>query len=180
MTLSFLAVALTAGGGHNVPTTQTPEFWVAVAFVLFMALLAYKGVPALIGKALDDRADAIKKNLDDARKMREDAQTLLTEYQRKSSEAESEAQKIVEQARKEGEALRAEAERKATESVARRVKLAEEKIARAEMQAVSEVRGAAVDAAIQASEKILASKADSDIGQRLISDGISDLKTKLN
>ena len=162
------------------PMLETPDFWVAVAFVLFIALLVYKGVPGLIAKALDDRADAIKKNLDDARKMREDAQALLAEYQRKSSEAEAEAQKIVEQAQRESEALRAEAERKAADAVARRVRLAEEKIFRAEMQAVSEVRGAAVDAAIQASEKILASKADSDIGQRLIADGIANVKSKLN
>ena len=164
----------------EVPTLQTPEFWVAVAFVLFIALLVYKGVPGLIGKALDDRADAIKKNIDDARKMREDAQALLAEYQRKAAAAEDEAQKIVEQAMRESEAMRSEAERKAAEAVARRIKLAEEKIARAEMAAISEVRGAAVDAAISASEKILAAKADGDIGQKLIADGISDLKSKLN
>jgi F-type H+-transporting ATPase subunit b len=169
-----------AAAGHDVPTLQTPEFWVAVAFFLFLGLLLYYGVPGLIAKALDDRAEAIKKNLDDARKMREDAQQLLAEYQRKTAEAESEAQKIVEQAKRESEALRSEAERKATEAVARRVKLAEEKIARAEMTAISEVRGAAVDAAIAASEKILAGKADGEIGQRLIADGISQLKSKLN
>lgn len=174
MMLTILAAAA------DVPTLQTPEFWVAVAFLLFIALLIYKGVPGLVGKALDDRADAIKKNLDDARKMREDAQALLSEYQRKAAEAEGEAQKIVEQARREGDALRSEAERKASEAVARRIKLAEEKIARAEMTAIGEVRGAAVDAAIAASEKILAAKADGDIGQRLIAEGISDLKSKLN
>lgn len=169
---------LAAAAGTSV--FATPDFWVAVAFIMFIGVLLYNGVPGLIAKALDDRADAIKKNLDDARKMREDAQALLAEYQRKSSEAEAEAQKIVEQAQKESEALRAEAERKAAEAVARRVRLAEEKIARAEMQAVSEVRGAAVDAAIQASEKILASKADGEIGQRLIADGIANVRSKLN
>ena len=112
--------------------------------------------------------------------MREEAQALLSEYQRKASEAETEAQKIVDQAKRESEALRAESERKAAEAVARRVKLAEEKIARAEMTAISEVRGAAVDAAISASEKILAAKADGETGQRLIADGIRELKSKLN
>lgn len=169
-----------AAAGKDVPMLETPDFWVAVAFVVFIGLLVYKGVPGMIGKALDERAEGIKKNLDDARKMREDAQALLAEYQRKSAEAEGEAQKIVEQAKREGEALRVEAERKAADSVARRIKLAEEKIARAEMTAISEVRGAAVDAAIAASEKILADKASGDIGQRLIADGISDLKSKLN
>lgn len=175
-----MMLTVLAAAGANVPTLQTAEFWVAVAFLLFVALLLYKGVPGLIGKALDDRAEAIKKNLDEARKMREDAQALLAEYQRKASEAEDEAQKIVEQAKREGEALRIEAERKAAEAVARRIKIAEEKIARAEMAAIGEVRGAAVDAAISASEKILAAKADGEVGQRLIAEGISNLKSKLN
>ena len=175
-----MMLTVLAAAAGDVPILQTPDFWIAVAFVLFIGLLLYKGVPGLIGKALDDRADAIKKNLDDARQMREDAQALLAEYQRKAAEAEGEAQKIVEQARREGEALRSEAERKATEAVTRRIKLAEEKIARAEMAAIDEVRGAAVDAAIAASEKILAAKADGDIGQRLIAEGISGLKSKLN
>lgn len=164
----------------DVPTLQTPDFWVAVAFVLFIGLLIYKGVPGMIGKALDDRAESIKKDIDNARKMREDAQALLAEYQRKAAEAEGEAQKIVEQAKRDSEAMRAEAERKAAETVARRIKLAEQKIARAEMAAIGEVRGAAVDAAIAASEKILAAKTDGEIGQRLITDSISDLKSKLN
>lgn len=162
------------------PMIQTPEFWLAVALFMFFGLLLYFGVPRLVGKALDERAEGIKKNLDDARKMREEAQALLAEYQRKAAEAEDEAQKIVEQARREGETLRAEAERKAAEAVARRVKLAEEKIARAESSAINEVRGAAVDAAIAASEKILSAKADGEIGQRLIGDGIRDLRSKLN
>lgn len=177
---AILAPGVLLAADASVPMTQTPDFWVAVAFVLFLGLLAYYGVPGLIGKALDDRADQIKKNLDDARKMREEAQSLLSEYQRKAAEAQDEAQKIVEQARREGDALRSEAERKATEAVARRVKLAEEKIARAETAAIGEVRGAAVDAAVAASERILAAQADGDVGQRLISDGIRDLKTKLN
>lgn len=174
----MMLTVLAAAG--DVPTLQTPDFWVAVAFFLFIGLLLYKGVPALIGKALDERAETIKKSIDDARKMREDAQALLAEYQRKAAEAADEAEKIIEQAKRESEAMRSEAERKAAESVARRIKLAEEKIARAEMAAIGEVRGAAVDAAISASEKILATKAEGDIGQRLIADGISDLKSKLN
>lgn len=177
----MLLTLLAAGGqGHDLPFYQTPEFWVAVAFFIFVGILLYYGVPGIITKALDDRAAAIKKSIDDARQMREEAQSLLAEYQRKTAEAEAEAEKIVDQARREGEALRKEAERKASEAVERRVRLAEEKIARAEMQAIGEVRAAAVDAAIAASEKILASKTDGEVGQRLISEGIKSLGSKLN
>ena len=74
-----MILTVPAAAAGNVPTLQTPEFWVAVAFVMFIGLLLYKGVPAMIGKALDERAEGIKKNLDDARQMREDAQALLAE-----------------------------------------------------------------------------------------------------
>jgi F-type H+-transporting ATPase subunit b len=171
--------AVLAASG-DVSIFATPEFWVMIAFFLFVGLLLYYSVPHLVGKMLDDRADAIRKNLDEARKMREDAQALLSDYHRKAAEAETEAQKIVEQAKHEGESLRAEAERKAVEVVARRVKLAEEKIARAERQAISEVRGAAVDAAIKSAERLLSEKASGETGQRLIDASINDLKSKLN
>jgi F-type H+-transporting ATPase subunit b len=175
--MTLLAMLAASGG---VSMFATPDFWVLVAFLLLIGLLLYYGVPRIVGKMLDDRAEAIRKNLDDARKMREDAQALLNDYQRKAAEAEAEAQKIVDQAKREGEALRTEAERKALEAVTRRVKLAEEKIARAERQAISEVRGAAVDTAITAARRLLGEKASGETGQRLIDQSISDLRSKLN
>ena len=134
---------------------QQPLFWVLVAFVAFVGLLMYYGVPTLVGKALDARADAIRKELDDARKLREDAQALLAEYQTKAREAENEARGIIEQAKREAEALASESRKSLVENLERRSKLAEEKIARAEAQAVSEVRATAVGAAMAAAEKLL-------------------------
>src|SRR5512145_52030 len=121
------------------------EFWVAVAFVAFLLILAYYKVPALIAKALDDRADAIRKELDEARRLREEAQSLLADYQRKHRNAGQEAEAIVEQARREAEAFSAETRKALAETVERRRRQAEEKIARAEAQAVEDVRAAAVD-----------------------------------
>ena len=64
---------------------QTPEFWVAVSFFGFVALLLKYKVPALIGKTLDQRADDIRRELDEARKLRTDAQALLEDYRRMTS-----------------------------------------------------------------------------------------------
>ena len=68
-----------------------------------------------------------------------------------------EAKAIVAVAKREAEALASETEGLA-DTLERRTKLAEEKIARAEAQAISEVRAAAVDAALAAAEKILRDK----------------------
>ena len=64
--------------------TQMAEFWVAVAFGVFVLILLYYKVPKLIAKSLDDRAEAIRKELDEARRLREEAQTLLADYQKQA------------------------------------------------------------------------------------------------
>jgi F-type H+-transporting ATPase subunit b len=159
---------------------SNPLFWILVAFLAFLALILYYRVPAALGKMLDDRADAIRKELDEARKLREDAQALLADYQRKAREAETEARTIIDQAKREAEALAVEARKALAESVERRSKLAEEKIARAETQALSEVRATAVETAVSAAHELLKTRAGGSVGDALISQSINDLRGKLN
>lgn len=159
---------------------RSAEFWVGVSFVVFLAILLYFKVPALLAKALDDRAEGIRRELDEARKLREEAQALLADYEKKHRNAAEEAQSIVDQARREAEALASETRQSLTEQLTRRTKLAEEKIARAEAQAVDDVRAAAVERAIAAAERILREKAAGAGGTALIDQGIRDLKGRLN
>ena len=156
------------------------EFWVAVAFLIFIGILVKAGVPAMITKGLDDRGNRIKAELDEARRLKDEAQKLLAEYQRKRSEAEGEAQAIVASAKVEAERLAAEAKAKSEDFVARRTKMAEQKIAQAEAQAIAEVRAAASDAAVAAAEKILRDTAKGKVAEDLIAQGIKDVKAKLN
>lgn len=159
---------------------NSPEFWVAISFLIFLGILFKMGVPALLTKALDDRADMVRKELDQARRLREEAQDLLADYQRKQRAADEEAKAIIDQARREAEAMKAESARSLKEQLERRTRLAEEKIARAEAQAVSEVRAAAVDVAMSTAERLIAEKLAADGGAELMSRSIRDLRGKLN
>ena len=156
------------------------EFWVAVAFVIFVAGLGYLGVHRMIAKSLDERADRIKAELDEARKIKDEAAQLLAQYQRKRQEAEGEAQEIIAGAKAEAERLAVEAKAKIEEFVARRTKMAETKIAQAEAQAAADVRAAAADAAVAAAEKILTQETTGRLANELISKGIEDVRKKLN
>ena len=158
---------------------HNPEYWVLLAFLIFLGIVWRAGAPGLIGKMLDSRADAIRTELDEARRLREEAQTLLADYQRKHREAEFEARTIVDTARREAEQRAADTRKQMVEQLERRTRMAEEKIARAEAQAVSEVRATAVDSALAAAQRILAGKAGT-VGAGLIDDSIRDLKSKLN
>lgn len=156
------------------------EFWVAVAFVIFVAGMGYLGVHRMIAKSLDERAGRIKAELDEARKLKDEAAQLLAQYQRKRQEAEGEAQEIIAGAKAEAERLAIEAKAKIEEFVARRTKMAETKIAQAEAQAAADVRAAAADAAVAAAEKILTLETRGKLANALISKGIEDVRKKLN
>jgi F-type H+-transporting ATPase subunit b len=156
------------------------ETWVALAFVVFVAGLGYIGVHKLLAKSLDDRADRIKSELDEARKLRDEAAQLLADYQRKRQEAEGEAQEIVAGAKAEAERMAVEAKAKIEEFVARRTKMAETKIAQAEAQAAADVRSAAAEAAVAAAERILTAETKGKLAGELIAKGIEDVRKKLN
>ena len=158
----------------------TPEFWVAVSFFLFLGVLFYFGVHKKLAAALDARAERIAKELDEARRLREEAEKVLADYRRKQKDAVNETKAIVAQASKEAEILGAETRRSMSEHFERRMKLAEDKIARAESDALREVRAAAADAAIAAAERVMAAQLTPEAADRLVKHGIDALKTKLN
>lgn len=159
---------------------EDATFWTLIGLILFLALLVYMKVPGMVGGALDKRAAAISDELDQARLLREEAQALLADYQRKAREAESEAEEIIDQAKREAEAIGVEARRRLEEYVAGRTRLAEEKIAQAESQALQEVKALSADVAIAAAEKIIAAKAKGAAADSLIGSAIDDLKTKFH
>jgi F-type H+-transporting ATPase subunit b len=156
------------------------EFWVAVAFVLFVGVLGYFGVHKSLVKSIDGRRDRIRAELDEARRLKAEAEALLATYRRRQHEAEQEAQAIVASAKTEAERLAAEAETKIEEFVARRTKMAENKITQAEAQALADVRSAAAETAVAAAETILAHTVKDKVADGLIAKGIADLKGKLN
>ena len=157
-----------------------PEFWVAVAFFIFVGILIYVGVPKMLLGALDDRAKRVQAELDEARRLKEEAQKLLAEYQAKQRQADNEAAAIIAGAKAEAERIAAESKIRMEEFVARRTKMAETKIAQAEAQAVADVRAAAAEAAVAAAEKILTESVKGKVADDLIGRGIGDVKTKLN
>lgn len=154
-------------------------FLTALSFVCFVGMLLYFGVWGQITKALDARAEGIKTELEEARKLREEAQALLAQYQRKQRDAEEEAQEIVSQARHEAERLAAETKQKLDEQVARRTALAEQKIAMAEAQASKEVRDAATEIAVAAAAKVLADTSDASRQDALIDQSLDQVRQRL-
>ena len=156
------------------------ETWVAVAFVVFLLLVWRAGAHRSILASIDERGTKVSQELEEARRLKSEAQALLTEYQRKQREAEAEAAAIIAQAKTEAQEIAAEAKTRMEDFVTRRTKMAEVKIAQAEVQALADVRAAAADAAVRASEKILSETVKGKVADDLISAAIRDVKTRLD
>ncbi|MCG6207659.1 ATP F0F1 synthase subunit B [Rhodopseudomonas sp. HC1] len=156
------------------------ETWVAVAFVILMGLFAYLGVHRTVIKALDNRRDRIKAELDEARKLKDEAAKLLADYRARRAQAEREAEAIVASAKADAERIAAESKAKLEDFVARRTKTAEGKIALAEAQAVADVRAAAAEAAVSAAASILSQSVKGPVADDLLTKGIQDVRSKLN
>lgn len=155
-------------------------FFALVGLLLFIAVIIYYKVPGMMAKSLDERADQIRNDLSEAKRLREEAQHLLVEYQRKRKEAEVEAANIIAAAGREAELLTAEAKKKTEEFVARRTAISEQKIKQAELDAIKEVRFAAVDLAIAAAEAVITRKADAGVQAKLFQTAVADVKARLN
>jgi F-type H+-transporting ATPase subunit b len=156
-----------------------PELWVAVAFIIVVAGLVWKGGP-MVTRGLDERASRIRSELDEAQKLREEAQRVLAEYQRKQRDALKEAEAIVAHGRTEAERTAAQAARDLEAALNRRQQLALEKIALAESKAKAEVRNTAVDIAVAAVRHILAQNLDAERKSQLIDDAIAELPQRLH
>jgi len=157
-----------------------PEFWVAIAFIILMAVFAWLGVHRTVLTALDHRAQRIKAEIDDARRLKDEAAKLLADYQARRASAEREAQEIVTNARAEAERVAAEAKTRMEDFVARRTKTAENKIALAEAQALADVRAAAAEAAVAAASTVLSQSVKGSVADDLLTKGIAEVKAKLN
>jgi F-type H+-transporting ATPase subunit b len=159
---------------------STPEFWIAVGFVAVVGILFYYGIPPMIGRMLDARSVAIKAELDEARRLREEAAKLLGDYQLKAAAAEAEAESIVAEAKAESDRFATEQRQHLRTQIERRTKLAQDKIAQAEAQAMNDIRAMAADIATAAAEKLIAARLDEKRAAGLVEKSIQDLPGKLN
>lgn len=171
---------------HGGPAEHAPDpsvfgldatMWVSLAMTVLIAIIVWKKVPALIGKALDDRIGGIRAQLDEAAKLRAEAEALKAEYQAKLANAEKEAAALKARAEEEAALLVAGAKANTQALIKRRQKMAEDKIAAAERTAIAEIRAKAVSAATQAASTLIAQNHDAKADKTMVDGAIKALGT---
>lgn len=158
---------------------ENPVFWVAVAFAIFIGLMIWLKVPGMLAAGLDKRSEKIKNDLDEARSLKEEAKALLAQIQRKHHEAQSEAEAMVAQSEEEAKLFAKDAEKDLKAFFVRQERAITEKIAQAEIDAVKEVRAAAVEVAVDAARTILREELSGNAGHALTDKAIKELQSDL-
>lgn len=175
-----LAASPAAAASGPFFSLRNTDFVVTIAFLLFVGILVYFKVPSIIGKLLDKRAEGIRADLDEARRLRSEAQEIYASYERRQREVKDQAENIVTNARREAEAQAAKAKADLANSISRRLKAAEEQIASAEADAVRAVRDQAVQTAVAAASELLTAQVRAGKRSAGIDDAIEDVARRLN
>ncbi|WP_417621497.1 F0F1 ATP synthase subunit B [Parasphingorhabdus sp.] len=175
MLLTILAEGAGAGGPLSDAT-----FWVAVGVLVVFAIMLWMKVPKIVGGMLDNKIAEIKKTLDEAADLRKEAEALKAEYEAKTAGAQAEVEALMDSAEKEAAILVKEAEAETKALVARRKKMAEEKISAAERAAIAAVHAKAATAATKAAEALIAARHDAAADKGLIDKAIGDIGKTLN
>ena len=159
---------------------RNTNFVVLIAFLVFVGILVWKKVPALIGRLLDDRAQAIRNTLDEARLLREEAKALLASYEAKQKEVQAQSLRIIATAKDEAMAAAAQAKQDLHASIGRRLAAAEEQIESAVKAAELAVRNQAITVSIAVAGEVLARQMTADGATASIDAAIDQVAARLH
>jgi F-type H+-transporting ATPase subunit b len=147
---------LSAAAGEHAQSPFDATLVAAIAFVIFVGALIYLKIPAVIAKGLDEQSAAIAKELEQAKALRQQAEELRLSYQNQQAEAEANAKALIAQAEIDAKDLKERAQVQLEADIAAKAKAASERIARAELAAIDEVRTHAANAAVGMAQDMIA------------------------
>ena len=172
-----LAVLLAAESvkAKNPIVPETKEIvWAVISFVIVFSLLAWKAWPA-IKKAIADREDHIKADLERAESAKTEAETSLVEYQHQLAEARNEAGKIIEEARLAADQVRKDLIARAETEAGELRNRAQEDIRLATERALADLQSRVAELSIELAEKVVERNLDRDTNIALIDSFINQV-----
>ena len=173
----LILVGAAEEGGHSGPVALGLQDyqWVSLSMLILVGIFIWKKVPSLITGGLDAKIQAIKDQLDEAKSLRAEAEALRDEYAAKLKDAEKHAEAMLANAERDANSILAKAEEDGKLMVERRKRMAEDKIAAAEREAVEGVKAVAVGAAAAAARKLIAEKHDASADKKLADEVIASI-----
>jgi F-type H+-transporting ATPase subunit b len=150
--------------------------WVAIAFVIFIALVWRKASKAIAG-ILDSRSLLIENELKEAKSLKEEALEELRKSLQSQKNISNEAEKIIKDAQDAAKKIREDANVSCSEIIKRREEQAKQKIMALETEAVNNIKKITGSIIIESSKVFIESNLDKKENNNIISKSSNQIKS---
>ena len=154
-------------------------FWVAISFLIFLALIVYFRIPHKINELLSKMIIDIKNEIDESEKLRIESKKLLDEAQNKLDSAKNESKKILDQAQKESERIIIEMNDKFHKSSEIKKNLTKNKISQMKDAAIKDIKNSSIKIAVDTVKKVISTSVDKSKLEILFKKNLQDTKAEL-
>tara|TARA_B110001452_G_C14987841_1_gene345335 strand:+ start:83 stop:580 length:498 start_codon:yes stop_codon:yes gene_type:complete len=154
-------------------------FWVAISFVIFLAVLVYFKIPQKIIHALDENINIIKSEIDNAENLKDESKDILSEYEKKISNAKIEVKRMINEATEEADKNVLKTNEEFHTQMENRKKNSEDRIKQMKNQALRDVKNASVTISIQAVEVLLKNSLDKNKLNKIFDLSLENTKSAL-
>jgi len=151
-----------------------PQFWVAVAFVIFLIAI-FKPVKKILSSSLDSKIREIKSSIEEAEKLKNETQIILSDIKKRQNEVELEIKEIHINAKQRIKILESQAQEKLSEQSNKKNLLVKEKIDQMARDIKIQIQKNISQTAIESTIKILEKKLNDEERQNLINKSIAEL-----
>ena len=151
-----------------------PQFWVAVAFVAFIASV-FNPVRKMLTTNLDTQIKEIKDKIEEAENLKNETQVTLSEVKQRQNDVQTEIQLIQKESENKIDQFEKLAQNKLKDQVSKRKILAEAKIDQRTREANNQMQSQITSTSIAATISILEQKLNTEEQEKLIKKSIQDL-----
>ena len=155
-----------------------PQFWVAVAFFIFVAVI-FNPIRKILTSSLDTQIKQIKIGIDEAENLKNEAQITLSEINQRQSEVQKEIELIHKDAKNKIIKIEETTKQKLNDQIQKRQVLASAKIDQLTRDANHEIQQHITSTAIEATVTLLQKKLDLNEKKNLINVSINELNSVL-
>ena len=150
--------------------------WVAIAFVIFIALVWRKASKAITG-ILDSRSLLIENELKEAKSLKEEALEELRKSLQSQKNISNEAEQIIKDAKDAAKKIQEDANVSCSEIIKRREEQAKQKIMALETEAVNNIKKITGSIIIESSKVFIESNLDKKENNNIISKSSNQIKS---
>ena len=156
-----------------------PQFWVFIAFIIFIGAIA-KPVQKILSINLGDKIQEIKNSIDEAEKIKNEAQLFLSEIKKRQNEVKGEIDLIQQKAKEKITIIEKNAYTKLIDQLNKRKTLTSNKIDQMTRDANTDIQKHITKIAFSATVNILEKNLNDKERKNLISQSVNELRSVLN